>query len=149
MRGVSNAVSALFVIAMILSVVYVSLSAAISNMRAVATAEKKITEHQVMRMQIKYGDTYVDRNTIKLEYGGVAGEYAIRLFCTDAKTRSKYCVVPTYGGQKSISYWDPTYDTNMEFYVDQCPNDLWTDLNDGLLCYIIGEDSDEMRFIHG
>jgi len=150
MRGVSNAISAVFVIAIILSITYVALSASISNIRAVAAAEKKISDHQILRSQIRFGPAFVDGNTIKLEYAGVAGEYAIRLFCTDAKTHSKYCIAPTYGGKTAVSYWDPSYETNMEFHVDQCPDELWKDLNtDGLLCYIIGEDSDELRFIKG
>lgn len=150
MRGVSNAISAIFVIAIILSITYLAVSAMIGHISAVAKAQREAMDHQIARTQVKYGAIYVDGNTIKVEYAGQTGEYAIRLFCTDAATHSKYCVVPTYGNKGAISYWDPSYETNMEFYVDECGGDLWQDLhNKGLLCYIIGLKSDAEVGIKG
>jgi|GEM_PF-6653502 len=150
MRGVSNAISAIFVIAIILSIVYLATTAMIGHISAVASAQRDAIDHQIARSQVKYGDIFVEGNTIKITYAGSTGEYAIRLFCTDATTHKKYCVVPTYGNKGAVSYWDPSYETNMEYYVDECNNGLWQDLhNDGLLCYIIGLKSDEERFIKG
>jgi len=150
MRGVSNAISAIFVIAIILSITYLAVSAMIGHISAVASAQRDAMNHQIERSQVAYGDITVDGNTIRIAYAGKIGEYAIRLFCTDAQTHSKYCVVPTYGNKTAVSYWDPSYETNMEFYVDECPDNLWQDLHsDGLVCYIIGLKSDEERFIKG
>jgi len=150
MRGVSNAISAIFVIAIILSITYLATTAMIGHISAVASAQRQAIDHQIARSQVKYGEIQVDGNTIKVEYSGSTGEYAIRLFCTDAATHKKYCAVPTYGNKHAISYWDPSYETNMEFYVDECDNNIWQDLHtNGLLCYIIGLKSDEERFIIG
>ncbi len=149
-RGVSNAISAVFVIALLLSIAYMSISAIISNAKAISKAQKRMVDHEILRSQIHYGKIFVDGNKILIGYDGTIGEYAIRLVCMDSNTHTKLCVVPTTDDRNAISYWDPEYEINMTFYVNECPNDLWKDLNtDGLLCYIIGEASDEERYIRG
>jgi hypothetical protein len=142
-RGVSNVISAVFVIAIILTAAYMAIGSLIEHSKVVIKAERQILNRQVDRTYITYGDVNVEGNVIHIAYTGGIGEYAIRLYCYDNDTHTKTCVVPTYNDKKSISYWDPTYKTDLEFNVAKCDNGLADDLqHGGLSCYIIGEKSD-------
>ena len=153
MRGASNAISAVFVIAIILGIVYLSTEAMMSGIRIAAESQKQIIDYRMEAAQVGYGAPEVNGDVVTIPYTGGVGEYAIRLFCWDVNTHKKQCVVPlVYSDAKSVSYWGPGYEAeyniHMDFNVGKCPDNLASDMNkEGILCYIVGMKSDKELYI--
>ncbi len=133
MRGISNVVSAIFVLAAILIAAYVSVSAYIQYTTRLAVDARNATERVVYAGKISFSDGICDTNrgTLSVTYTGIVPAFAVRFICysLDDPVHTA-CVVPEVNsGAKSIQYVDREFPGTIELNISAC-----ADLNTA--CYL-------------
>lgn len=147
MRGISNVITALFVVAAILIAAYATMSAYVRHTSDLASAVKRVVSRQIRATYVSYGTSECNTSAgvLKVTYTGIEPEYLVRVVCYDvADPPSTFCVLPYItGGTNSMSaqYLDSSvpFLRDVELNLMACPADLNAACaTDKLGCYVIG-----------
>ncbi len=142
MRGVSNVISAIFVVAAILVAGYITLSAYIQHTTELTITANKALERAMLANHVEYGkgECNTAAGTIKIPVTGTEPDYAVRFLCYDlANATDTICAVPYVAtGSTSAQYVGPKFPGTVELNMAACP-----DLNDAcnterLECVAVG-----------
>ena len=124
MRGVSNLISALFVVAIILIIAYSLTTAYFKYSLEITKATKEVIERKIHANNIAYSiaECNVESKKISLKYMGTNPEYFVRFICYDKKDPyNSLCMVPSIkDGTNYIKYINKNIPKNIELNIATC-----------------------------
>ena len=142
MRGVSNIISALFAVAVILIAAHAVTTAYVRYSAELADAAKRSIDRKMYVSGISYGDAEcnIDSQRIRLKYTGSNPEYLVRFLCYDARNPpERYCIVPfVQNNVLSAQYISSEFPEEIELNMAACQDLNEACIVNALECVAIG-----------
>lgn len=145
MKGVSNVVSAIFVLAVILTAAYTIISAYITHTTELTIRANQALEREIHAAHIGYsiGECNTVSGILEINYIGIDEELSVRILCVDLKdTINSICIVPFVANNaKSAQYVDRFFPGTLDLNILKCSSAsalVAACQRNELMCYAIG-----------
>lgn len=142
MRGISNLVSALFIVAVILISAYSLTTAYLKYSSKIADAAKRSIERKMYANSISYSTADCNTSTqkITLKYLGAQPEFFVRFICYDERDPyNSLCVVPyIQKGVLSAKYISYQFPEKIELNIAACEELYYACVLKKIKCIAIG-----------